>query len=246
MVCHCLILETARGLVLVDTGFGAADVALPRQLPAPFRALFRPELAPADTAVAHLRRLGLDPRDVRHIVVTHLDLDHAGGIADFPEATVHVHALEKRAASHPATFGERRRYVRAQFADHERWALYGDREGDAWLGLQALRPLEDLGADVALVPLHGHSRGHSGVLVGTGGGWLLHAGDAYFHEDELAEPPRAPAGLAAFQRLVAVDDAARRSNQQRLRALHRDHRDRVAIFCAHDTAELERLGACRA
>ena len=44
------------------------------------------------------RALGLDPRDVRHIVVTHLDLDHAGGLADFPDAKVHLHAREHAAA----------------------------------------------------------------------------------------------------------------------------------------------------
>lgn len=34
--------------------------------------------------------------DVRHIVLTHLDLDHAGGLPDFPHAKVHVHATEPR------------------------------------------------------------------------------------------------------------------------------------------------------
>src|SRR5690606_12926581 len=108
LICHCLILETeADGIIAVDTGFGAADVALPERLPRGFAALSRPTLEPRETLVSHLRRLGLDPRELRHIVVTHLDLDHAGAIADFPEATVHVHAREHAAAHARATFRER-------------------------------------------------------------------------------------------------------------------------------------------
>lgn len=32
MVAHCLLLETADGLVLLDTGFGTGDLARPRRL----------------------------------------------------------------------------------------------------------------------------------------------------------------------------------------------------------------------
>jgi hypothetical protein len=41
--------------------------------------------------------------------------------------------------------------------------------------------------------------------------------------------------------MIAVDDAARRSNQDRLRALARDHAGEVAVFCAHDPVEFQRL-----
>ena len=39
--------------------------------------------------------------DAGTIVLTHLDLDHAGGLADFPQATVHVSATELRALQAP-------------------------------------------------------------------------------------------------------------------------------------------------
>lgn len=88
LVCHCRLIETDAGLVLVDTGYRARDVAHPRERLAKFFiAPNRPRLAPEETAVAQVRRLGFDPADVRHIVVSHLDFDHAGGIEDFPRAT---------------------------------------------------------------------------------------------------------------------------------------------------------------
>ena len=80
IVCHCLLVETADGLVLIDTGMGIGDLRNPyRRLGIPFTAAFRPARDASQTAPEQVRRLGLDPGDVRHIACTHLDLDHAGG-----------------------------------------------------------------------------------------------------------------------------------------------------------------------
>src|SRR5271165_5137385 len=86
LVCHCLLIEGAEGLVLVDTGFGNGDVGSPRQLGRLFSALVRPQLSEGETAHAQILARGFQPADVRHIVTTHLDLDHSGGLPDFPEA----------------------------------------------------------------------------------------------------------------------------------------------------------------
>src|SRR5947208_349294 len=74
MVCHCLLAETKAGLLLVDTGFGTADMADPHlRLTRQFVALTAPRLDRADTALAQLAVRGLDARAVRHIAATHLD-----------------------------------------------------------------------------------------------------------------------------------------------------------------------------
>jgi glyoxylase-like metal-dependent hydrolase (beta-lactamase superfamily II) len=82
--------------------------------------MMRPRLDPAETAVRRIAALGYRPADVRHVVLTHLDPDHAGGIADFPGATVHVTAAAYRAA----TAAERYRYRRRQWAHGTRWRLH--------------------------------------------------------------------------------------------------------------------------
>src|SRR3546814_15732883 len=41
-------------------------------------------------------------QDVRHIIITHLDFDHAGGIEDFPAAAVHLTGREKVVADRQA------------------------------------------------------------------------------------------------------------------------------------------------
>jgi glyoxylase-like metal-dependent hydrolase (beta-lactamase superfamily II) len=112
MVAHCIVVETERdGLVLIDTGFGTRDVEGKTPLSRAFRSLVGPKLAADETAIAQVARLGYRPEDVRHIVVTHLDLDHAGGLCDFPNAKVHLHAREHAAAMTRRNFKERERYL---------------------------------------------------------------------------------------------------------------------------------------
>jgi glyoxylase-like metal-dependent hydrolase (beta-lactamase superfamily II) len=242
MVCHCLLVETGGGLVLVDSGLGTAAVRDPvGALGGQFVRMTRPRLDPDETAVRQITRLGYQPSDVRHIVLTHLDLDHAGGIADFPAATVHVHADEYDAAMLRATRGERSRYRPDQWAHNPTWATYGDTVGEEWFGFAAVRDLDGLPPDILLVPLAGHTRGHSAVAVDTGDGWLLHAGDAYFFHGEVDPArPRSTPVLRAFQNLAQVDGPARRANQARLRDLRAAHDDRIEVFCAHDEVELAR------
>jgi glyoxylase-like metal-dependent hydrolase (beta-lactamase superfamily II) len=241
MVCHCLLIETTSGLVLVDTGFGTADVAAPeRRLGKGFVKVVRPRFDPAETALQQVEALGFARRDVRHIVLTHLDLDHAGGLSDFPEAKVHVHAFEHAAATEPS-FRERGRYRKPQWEHGPRWVTYRA-HGDHWFGFESVRGLEGVPPEIVLIPLFGHSRGHSGVAVEVEGGWLLHAGDAYFHRDEVhAERASCPPGLELFQSLVQMDGRARRNNRDRLHRLAREQRREVQIFCAHDPIELERM-----
>ena len=72
--------------MLIDTGFGLDDVRRPRQLGRLFGPLVRPGARRrARRPIPAPRALGFEPSDVRHIITTHLDLDHAGGLPDFPE-----------------------------------------------------------------------------------------------------------------------------------------------------------------
>jgi glyoxylase-like metal-dependent hydrolase (beta-lactamase superfamily II) len=246
-VCHCLLVETHDGLVLVDTGLGVRDMAEPARLGGAFVAMTRPRFDTREAALVQVMRLGFKVSDVRHIVPTHLDLDHVGGLPDFPDAKVHIYEPEFRAAMRPQTMNEKKRYKPVQWAHHPRWERYPV-AGEKWLGFEAVRGLAGLPPEILLVPLVGHTRGHVGVAVeGDRGRWLLHAGDAYFHEGELdLTNEHCPAFLELFQTAVQHDSVARARNRRRLRALKRDHGRDVDIFCAHDPAELERVAGATA
>jgi glyoxylase-like metal-dependent hydrolase (beta-lactamase superfamily II) len=236
LICHCLLIEGADGLVLVDTGFGLDDVRNPRQLGRPFTAIVRPRLDVAGTAISQIRELGFDPGDVRHIVTTHLDLDHAGGLPDFPEAEVHLLGLELDAALKPS-WHDRPRYIAAHWAHGPRWVTHSA-GGDSWHGFDSVRILPGSDAEILLIPLIGHSYGHAGVAIREGDGWLLHCGDSYFHHGEVATPPHCPRGIGAFAAFDQVDRAARRGNVERLRELALRHSDEVELICSHDASYL--------
>ena len=94
---------------------------------------------------------------------------------------------------------------------------------------------------MALIPLTGHTRGHAGVAVRGDAGWLLHAGDAFFHRREIAWTHRwCPPALRLFQAAIADDGDARRANRERLRELARTQ-EGARVFCAHDPVMFERL-----
>jgi glyoxylase-like metal-dependent hydrolase (beta-lactamase superfamily II) len=241
--CHCLLVETPSKLVLVDTGYGLHDVANPRgRLSRFFLTMLRPELREEMTAIRQIQRLGFDARDVRDVVLTQLDFDHAGGLDDFPHANVHMLASERQVALARRTPLDRMRYRPLQWATAASWHVYRSGEGEPWFGFDCVRGLAGVPPEILLVPLIGHSLGHAGVAVRRDEGWLLQAGDAYFDRREM-DPghPRCTLGLRLYQRMMEKNRTARLWNQARLRELRRDHGNEVTVCCSHDLVEFEAL-----
>ncbi len=171
----CLLVETDQDLLLVDTGLGQEDyVRAPLMLRA-LQVVTRTPMDPEEAAVRQVARLGYDPEDVRHIVLTHMHFDHCGGLPDFPHATVHVHCREYEAfcglPGHPLDLA----YVRRHMAHQPDVVLYDD-AGERWFDFAAIRlPFQP---EMWLVPLFGHTRGHCGVAIQTETGWLFNVGSA--------------------------------------------------------------------
>ncbi len=230
VVCHCLLLEDGGRLALVDAGIGVADARDPEGRVGP-RAIamagFR--FDEADTAVRRVEERGFTAADVTDVVLTHGDADHAGGLADFPRARVHLAAEE-----HAAITGGNPRYRPPLFAHGPDWRPYPT-SGRKWFGLEARPVALGFAAEVLLIPLFGHTPGHCGVAVRQGDGWLLHAGDAYYLRVELATDAHPVSRLAAQ---LADDDARRKASLEELRRLHRDHAGEVELFGYHDAGEL--------
>lgn len=239
---HNLLIETNKDLILVDTGYGLEEVRNPQaRLSKFFLNLLKPEFREELTAIRQIEKLGYDPKDVRHIVLTHLDFDHAGGLDDFPWATVHMMRSERDSAFEQKTWLDRQRYRPKQWRTRGNWKVYDPLEGTSWYGFTKVQELEGLPPEVALIPLIGHTLGHAGVAIKSDK-WLFNTGDAYFfHQEMNFEKPRCTPGLEFYQTMMEKDRKSRLWNQERLRHLKHGFQNEVEVFCSHDPHEFEKL-----
>jgi glyoxylase-like metal-dependent hydrolase (beta-lactamase superfamily II) len=215
MVTHGLLLELDDRLALIDSGYG-----LHFPLPLPSR---------KQAAHTQVRELGFDPSDVRDIVLTHADMDHAGGVADFPDATVHLTTAEAHAWLKPSGVLGRGRYWASQHK-HSPKIVEHDADGEAWRGFAAARPVLD---GVVMVSMPGHTLGHAVIAVETGEKTILHAGDAFFDRSTLRGGIPHPA-RAGMETMVATNHRQVWANHKRLRELNDSGDPSLTIINAHD------------
>jgi len=172
----CLLIESNEGLILVDTGLGLDEYAHPSGMTKLFRVITIMPFDQNEAAINRVQKLGYQPEDVKHILLTHMHFDHCSGLADFPHAKVHVHRREHEAF----TEGKIRQfteyaYIPQYIAHQPEFVLY-ETVDSKWYDFDAIRlPFEP---EMYFIPLFGHSRGHCGVAIKTSGGWFFHAGDA--------------------------------------------------------------------
>jgi glyoxylase-like metal-dependent hydrolase (beta-lactamase superfamily II) len=236
IVCHVLLVETDAGLVLVDTGFGLLDCADPRRI-GPVRRVLRPVFDVDETAARQVLGLGFDVSDVRHIVTTHFDIDHIGGLADFPHARVHVTAAEVTGAVTAPSRWERFRFREAQWS-HGPDIVEHSPDGEAWRGFAAAKQLDEIAPGIVLIALPGHSRGHACVAVDAGNHWVLHCGDAFYYQGTLDGRTHVPLGVRLSEFAVADDRKLVADNHARLAELYGRHQPDLLMVSAHDPALL--------
>ena len=231
MSIHCVIFEIGDRIILLDTGFGTREMLDPNRLLGQ-DALFRLGIV-IDlrlTARERLAARGVHADQVTDIILTHLDNDHAGGLHDFPNATVHVSKEELDAYDGTKARGPYKPY---QISHGTKFETYGA-SGEQWFGLAARSLKLPPELDAKLIPLPGHTAGHCGVAFREDGKWSLHAGDAYFDTkiNFLQPAPGLPLEIA-FQ----TDAEDRIASLGKLQVLRSMHGDEVAMFCTHDQQE---------
>ncbi len=167
-----LLLHPDEGPILFDTGYDPAFFAATRPFPERFYRWLTPvTLAPEEELSAQLRRAGIAPDDVRHLILSHFHADHIAGTHAFPRATIHCAKAGLDAACGASRFGAVRNGVlRALIpADIGRRARFFEEVPLVPLP-DALAPFET-GADligdgsILAVELPGHCPGHWGLVI---------------------------------------------------------------------------------
>ena len=236
---HCLLLDTGDGIVLVDTGWGIRDCTHPSPAVRQFASFVQSALLPEETATQQLAILGYDSADVRHVFLTHLHMDHAGGLPDFPHAIVHASATEIWAFHHPRSLMEWRAYRREHRLHGPRWQSHVP-QGFQWFGLEASPPFQVGDTEIVLVPFPGHTRGHCAIAVRLGERWLLHCGDTYgYHRQADPNQPYSHPCGSLVESAVTWGFKMPRRHWLALRYLRTAHGSSVSLFCSHDSHEFE-------
>ena len=171
-------IEHPEGLIVVDTGQGTHLLDHAKLLhpylrwEVAFRIEREQEIGP------QLRALGIGPRDVRRVIVTHLHVDHDGGLAHFKDTEIHVPRGEIQKAS--GWMGTMRGYL------PNRWPAWFepvplDLDRGRIRPFAASKRLTKAG-DVTVVATHGHTADHVSVVVQDGATTIFLAGDTSYDD----------------------------------------------------------------
>lgn len=225
---HCLLIEEDAGLLLIDTGLGIQDIEHPdERLGNELIKAVGFQLNHQLTAFHQMKTIGLAPSDVKHCVISHLDPDHTGGLADFPSAKVHVSKEELM------NFNSGNLRYLPQHLNHNPEIEVYDGSTENWFGMEARRVRTDFETEILLIPLFGHTAGHCGVALRWEEKWILYGGDAYYIRAEL-EDENHPAGKLAEAR--ADNNTLRLESMEKIKKLIREHPE-IKIFGYHDYTE---------
>jgi N-acyl homoserine lactone hydrolase len=226
---YAFAIEHPDGVIVVDTG-ETAKTAQPGYFPwwhPYYRFSVRLAVEPDEEIGPRLQALGIEPRDVRTVVMTHLHTDHAGGLHHFKG--VEILAAQAEIDGAQGFAGRVNGYPNNRWPEWFSPAAVRFDESRPYGGFPASAPLTQAG-DVIAVPLPGHTKGHIGVAVEEGDSRLLLAGDASYTQELM---------LRGVVDGVAPDDAVAKRTLDRI---HGFISERPTVYLvAHDPESATRL-----
>lgn len=217
------LLKHPMGNVVIDGG-NAAEVAIDKRAHwGDVVDVYEPHMGPKEHCVEQCRSVGVEPEDVRYVVMSHLHLDHTGAVGRFRNAQHIVQRAEYEYALNPQWFAAGG-YIRADF----------DRPGLNWkfLGGEMTDNFDLFGDDVVkMIFTPGHSPGHQSFLITLPKtGPILLTIDAAYTMDHF-ENKALPGFLTSAQQAASSVDKLRRIAE----------RTGAKVIAGHDKRQWEEM-----
>ena len=236
-----MIRHPERGVILYDTGYHTRFYEVTSRFPYSILKKFTPaEITEEGNADNRLKSVGVEPDEVKTIIIGHGHVDHIPGAADFPNAKIVIERREWEFMQKNPIRIFAKGYVKPLYENLPNEIETIDIEKD---GVET-GPFEkavDLYGDASmiLVPLEGHTAGQMGLLLGNAGGEkYLFIGDAAWISENYLDL-KSPSMLA---RTILSSHAKFRKTLHLLNKFHGDYPN-VRIVPSHCPDAYEKLKA---
>lgn len=232
-----ILIRHPKGLVIIDPAFGRTIGEDLRKSPPWFGAIMGTGHGKTPV-IGLLADIGVDPKDVAFVLLSHAHWDHAGGLRDLPKSKVVLDAREFKFAR------SRRGYLDHGTIRHHfdiapmRFEPF-EMNGPPYEGFPASHDVFGDGTIVA-VPLRGHTPGHTGYFINAKDKRYLYVGDAAWTLEGIKRPVHKNP-LAS-----AIADYDLDGVGETLGVLHdfMEKRPDVKVVPAHDLGALEEIPEC--
>jgi glyoxylase-like metal-dependent hydrolase (beta-lactamase superfamily II) len=179
-----LVEHPGAGPILIDTGLHpSCTTNLAGNMGRGGRLIYRIRMDHDQALRFQLPDRGVEPSEIGVVIITHLHIDHASAVSEFPQATF---VVDRREWASAARGGLTRGYHPRQFDHAFDWRTL-DYTSDSVESFSGFAQSIDLFGDgsVRLVSTPGHTLGHQSVVLRTDSGEVLVLGDAAYTEREL-------------------------------------------------------------
>ncbi|MFK7947429.1 MAG: MBL fold metallo-hydrolase [Saprospiraceae bacterium] len=226
-----VIRHPKHGVILYDTGYATRFFDYTSKYPYKiYQHLTKVEIKKEEEVIHQLKADGIEPDEVKHIIISHFHADHIAGLKDFPNATFICNRESYDAIKGTSGFSAMKHGFVPAFLpdDFESRLQLIDIDKGTYID-KDLGKLVDLFDDgsILLCDLNGHAVGQMGAILNTDDGVVFLIADACWVE-ETYKQDKMPHFIV---RLLFNSWKDFKSNVNNIRSYHKNNPETLIIPC---------------